>query len=298
MELHPEPWPSELIERVKEIVALPGEFECDPSPTVRAEIARRLDRLNEENANASNKKNHPAVSLPAVLSLMRHSQRERREKRAAYLDKHPEVVERVKERYRAGESILTLARELDAPPLALFKRLMLALKTNVPVWEMPARDHQQRADARLHDCTQWPERRLLHEEALRFEDRVAEALSALGVEYAREAEQRERGSRNTPDFLLPHLTEVHVGAKPIQIRWVDAKAYFGTRADLAEIGDQLERYARVHGPGLVVFRFGYDPALQEHLEAQLQPKTRRKSKRKNKSSKKKTQNEIHLAWLD
>lgn len=244
------PWPQKLVDEVRRIVSTTGEFDCDPSGATRVEWARQLDALNDSR-----------VSLPMALSISRHSQRHRREKQRLYLEKHPEIVSKAAERYRTGDvGILELSRELDAPPIALFKLIMETLGRTGDPWTLSARDQQQRADARAHDCTSKPAGDLLHEEALRFEDRVAHWLHRAGVKFQRESEQREKGNRNTPDFLLNREQKIS-GLTTTPVKWVEVKSYFGVEESLDEIREQIARYVRVYGPGVVVFRFGYEPSI-------------------------------------
>lgn len=249
------PWPQKLVDAVKAIVAIPGEFECDPSGGTRVEWRRRLGALNDER-----------VSLPAALSIARHSQRHRREERRRHLECHPEIVTAATDRYRTGDAgVLELARELDAPPLALFKLMMAALgRDEVRPWHLGSRDLQQQIDARAHDCTERPEKDLLRAEALRFEDRVAEWLRRRRVPFQREEEQKEQQSRNTPDFLLPRAQKIP-GLSATPVRWIEVKSYFGTRESLGEIQAQIRRYTRAYGTGVVIFRFGYEPGVATAL---------------------------------
>lgn len=93
-----------------------------------------------------------------------------------------------------------------------------------------------------------------------YEFLLHERLNNLGILFLSEEETRQHGYPKTPDATL--ITPILVGSYPVT--WIESKATFGdpeSHQDYAQ--RQFRPYYNRHGPGLVIYWFGFVEELKE-----------------------------------
>jgi hypothetical protein len=218
---------------------------------------------------------------------------------AGRLRREPELCRAFCAAYEQGQPLAELSRELDIPPIALFRAVFRARnegrwgestlrRTMRRALASPERYLSERDCAELHSAMQLDAVSFTADDdmygqrrgAYRLERALQTFLSERGVRYRTEDEQRLAAAGvgplpSTPDVLLDHPGGVSVNG--VQIHWIDAKAYFGP-APLSRHGKrymhswlgrtktQAERYSLRFGRGALVFGLGHHEALSRHLE--------------------------------
>lgn len=112
--------------------------------------------------------------------------------------------------------------------------------------------------------------------AIAYENEVGALLDRASIQYVDESELRERNNerqRNgdkslpTPDFLLVEPTRFVVGNRSINANWIECKSYYGTTVPKLKkiLGFEKAalKYKKCYGPGIVVFKHGFNRDLIE-----------------------------------
>ena len=180
----------------------------------------------------------------------------------------------------SAAAVLAAARSARVPPIAMLRSLLERAGLRASQIRSVLADPQSAAtvtDLLTGDFTLLAEADLssrvnsvrAQEQAMRFEERVSEILTAAVGRGAYQRENDRRGdaaeSSLTPDFLFktPVMVDGHI------INWLDAKNYYwyGSPLTARSVYRQAEKYTRAFGPGAFVFRHGADPKVGIGAEA-------------------------------
>ena len=180
----------------------------------------------------------------------------------------------------SAAAVLAAARAARVPPLSLLRSLLEREGLRASQIRNVLADPQSAAtvtDLLAGDFTQLAEADLssransvrAQDQAMRFEERVSEILTAAVGRAAYQRENDRRGdsaeSSLTPDFLFktPVMINGHL------IKWLDAKNYYwyGSPLTARSVHRQAEKYTRAFGPGAFVFRHGADSRVGIGAEA-------------------------------
>lgn len=96
---------------------------------------------------------------------------------------------------------------------------------------------------------------------LKFETKVQQWFVDHGVKIFTENDIKRQGISPTPDLLFTNENIVFVN--DVQVKWVDAKAFYGSDIDwvVSTIDEQYKKYRRHFGYGVFVFSLGYSTKL-------------------------------------
>ena len=180
----------------------------------------------------------------------------------------------------SATAVLAAARSARVPPIAMLRSLLEREGLRASQIRSVLADPQSAAtvtDLLTGDFTLLAEADLssransvrAQEQAMRFEERVSEILTAAVGRGAYQRENDRRGdsaeSSLTPDFLFktPVMINGHI------INWLDAKNYYwyGSPLTARSVYRQAEKYTQAFGPGAFVFRHGADSRVGIGAEA-------------------------------
>ena len=105
----------------------------------------------------------------------------------------------------------------------------------------------------------------MHEDSLLFEKEIEKILIKNNVKYktqeilCKEQIKEHNTCISTPDFLI--LSKFVVNN--IDIKWIDAKNFYGANNKfiISSIKKQTEKYVRLYGNGIIVFKLGCNEKL-------------------------------------
>ncbi|GIQ89291.1 protein of unknown function with TPD sequence-motif, partial [Kipferlia bialata] len=176
--------------------------------------------------------------------------------------------------YAHGESIVSIARRYDFPPINTFRAILVAsgcTKAEVkralqdPETYLSERDQNQLKRAIEEDTVTQIDQSGMAEHADLFETILCDYFTEQGVRFRTQAELLAEQTKVpggvvcTPDLLL--LDHVTINGHPVS--WVDAKCFYG--ADLSiprgKTQKQADRYVKHWGQGALVYRRGFCSAL-------------------------------------
>jgi len=104
--------------------------------------------------------------------------------------------------------------------------------------------------------------RMQYERGKDVERTVKKWLDARQVKYTTEYDAKKGEYTKTPDFRLE--TPIKINKK--WISWIECKASFADEVEYKrDYGKQLSHYAKLFGPGLVVYWYGYIEDMPRHL---------------------------------
>lgn len=244
-------------DKVGDIVTRKGEFGYLPQERVD-EIANQISGMN--------------ITLEQALSLRAALNQEK----SVY--SHSRLMRRSNElrrRYDDGESVLSLSKRFDAPPVNTFRailtgrgwsknRIKESLKS--PKSKLKDRDYEQFQMAEEADRVSSVNQSETQSAAEVFEDILCSHFTELGVRYRKqgdlEIEQKRSEGRAiiTPDLLL--LDDVRINGTPCA--WIDAKHFFGAALGFPrkKTQKQVDRYVSEYGQGAIVYRHGFCRSLR------------------------------------
>ncbi len=173
-------------------------------------------------------------------------------------------------RWNKGESLLSIAKQHDFPPVLMAQVLLKAAGYGKKeLWKMikepeaikNPRLKREIKEVLANDYSYSPEALEIQRRRGEWgETQLAEWLREHGIEFERENDIRGKYGK-TPDFLLK---------KPIKmngysIKWIESKANFGDKVELRKnMSRQLKPYVELFGPGVVLYWFGHiEPAPKE-----------------------------------
>ncbi len=249
--------PRQVQNAAGKIACIPGEFGFLPEERVQ-EIADQLDGLS--------------ISLEQALSLRAALNQEK----SVY--SHSKLMRRSNEisrRYDSGESVISLSKRFDAPPVNTFRAILTGrgwTKTRIKDTlnknpsKLNKRDREQFELAESVDRVSSVNQTETQNAAEVFEEILCDYFSSLGIRFRKQEEllneqKKEEGRAIiTPDLLL--LDDVRINGVPCA--WIDAKHFFG--ADLKfpkkKTQKQVDRYAAEYGQGAIVYRHGFCDGLR------------------------------------
>jgi len=103
-------------------------------------------------------------------------------------------------------------------------------------------------------------------EAADFEKRIEKILSDRSVKFQTQEELVEEQialygkAINTPDFLIKSDLIINNH----KIKWIDAKNFYGSNINFVKrkIQKQIIKYINTYGPGLIIFKYGFNSELK------------------------------------
>tara|TARA_Y100001960_G_scaffold204437_1_gene213558 strand:- start:3676 stop:4764 length:1089 start_codon:yes stop_codon:yes gene_type:complete len=239
------------------IACIPGEFGFLPEDRVQ-EIAELLEGM--------------PISLEQALSLRAALNQEK----SVY--SHSKLMRRSNEisrRYDSGESVVSLSKRFDAPPVNTFRAVLTGrgwTKTRIKDTlnkhpsKLNERDREQFELAESVDRVSSVNQTETQNAAEIFEEILCDHFTSLGIRFRKQEDLLNEQKRSegraiiTPDLLL--LDDVRINGIPCA--WIDAKHFFG--ADLKfprkKTQKQVDRYVAEYGQGAIVYRHGFCEGLR------------------------------------
>lgn len=171
-------------------------------------------------------------------------------------------------KWRSGKSIVSLAHELNFPPILLamlvFQANGIQRKTFWKYIREPSRCPNQRIKKEIQkineaDIIYSPAGMEVQEKRGQWGEKLLqEWLDIHGLEYRTEADLRGEYPK-TPDALLAEPIELN----GVVIKWIESKASFGDEIELRKnVRKQLKPYTELFGNGAVVYWFGYIEGIE------------------------------------
>jgi hypothetical protein len=254
-------WPVNAVakpiqKKTGDIVSRPGEFGFLPQERVD-EISKQISDLD--------------ITLEQALSLRAALNQEK----SVY--SHGRLMRRSNElrrRYESGDSVLSLSKRFDAPPVNTFRAILTGrgwsknkIKESLksPKSRLKERDFEQFQLAEEADRVSSVNQSETQTAAEVFEQILCSYFSSIGVRFRKqedlEVEQKRSEGRAiiTPDLLL--LDDVRINGIPCA--WIDAKHFFGAALKFPrkKTQKQVDRYVSEYGQGAIVYRHGFCEAL-------------------------------------
>ena len=254
-------WPVNAVanpiqKKTGDIVSRPGEFGFLPQ--------ERVDEISEQISDLD-------ITLEQALSLRAALNQEK----SVY--SHGRLMRRSNElrrRYESGDSVLSLSKRFDAPPVNTFRAILTGrgwsknkIKESLksPKSRLKERDFEQFQLAEEADRVSSVNQSETQTAAEVFEQILCSYFSSIGVRFRKqedlEVEQKRSEGRAiiTPDLLL--LDDVRINGIPCA--WIDAKHFFGAALKFPrkKTQKQVDRYVSEYGQGAIVYRHGFCEAL-------------------------------------
>ena len=254
-------WPVNAVakpiqKKTGDIVSRPGEFGFLPQERVD-EISKQISDLD--------------ITLGQALSLRAALNQEK----SVY--SHGRLMRRSNElrrRYESGDSVLSLSKRFDAPPVNTFRAILTGrgwsknkIKESLksPKSRLKERDFEQFQLAEEADRVSSVNQSETQTAAEVFEQILCSYFSSIGVRFRKqedlEVEQKRSEGRAiiTPDLLI--LDDVRINGIPCA--WIDAKHFFGAALKFPrkKTQKQVDRYVSEYGQGAIVYRHGFCEAL-------------------------------------
>jgi hypothetical protein len=181
-------------------------------------------------------------------------------------------------RYASGESILSLARVFDFPPLNLLRGILLHRGMNPsevyqvfaekvrPALILSGRDLSQYKRAAANDAESIINQQAIADIAAANEDTVVQYFQRLGIGLKTQAdltaEQLAEHGRAviTPDILF--TDEVYINDQ--RVHWIDYKDYIGTYVPFLYNSNvaQAAKYTARWGPGAMLYHHSFIDTLK------------------------------------
>ena len=177
--------------------------------------------------------------------------------------------------YKAGTSVLELARRIDCPPMNVFRTILAemklgkaAIKTSLrdPNKHLKLRERTEFLAAEAWDIVAHVDQGSLKEYSDKFEEIIEHFLGHRGISFVTQNELEVEQKRDfgqsilTPDFLL--LDELIINGK--RVTWIDAKAFYGANIpfNIKKIKKQMSRYIDHWGSGAIIYLQGFSEKLE------------------------------------
>jgi len=251
------PVPTKVEREVHDIVCRPGEFGFLDDKRVD-EIAETLGKR--------------PISLEQALSLRAALNQEK----AVF--SHGRLQRRAREmlrKYEGGESVLSLSKRYDFPPVNLFRAILSArnwsknrIKETLrePDKKLKERDLIEFRKAEAEDRVTHVNQSETHHAADLFEKVLCDHFTANGVRFRTQSEllseqvAAEGRPVRTPDLLM--LDHVEINGVPVA--WIDAKHFYGANLSFQrkKTQKQVNRYSEEWGHGAIIYRHGFCAGLK------------------------------------
>ncbi len=251
------PVPKNIEREVHDIVCRPGEFGYLDDERVD-EIAELLgDR---------------PISLEQALSLRAALNQEKAVFSHGRLQRRAREMSR---KYEGGESVLSLSKRYDFPPVNLFRAILSArnwsknrIKETLrePEKKLKERDLVEFRKAEAEDRVTHVNQAETHHAADLFEKVLCDHFTANDVRFRTQTEllkeqvQSEGRPVRTPDLLM--LDHVEINGVPVA--WIDAKHFYGAGLSFQrkKTQKQVNRYVEEWGHGAIIYRHGFCDGLK------------------------------------
>jgi hypothetical protein len=250
------PVPKSVEREVHDIVTKPGEFgflENDRVDEIAEQLGKRPITLEQ------------ALSLRAALN----------QEKAVF--SHGRLQRRAREmlrRYEGGESVLSLSKRFDFPPVNLFRAILSArnwsknrIKDTLrePEKKLNKRDLSQFRKAEAQDRVTHVNQSETHHAADLFEKVLCDHFTANDIRFRTQTEllkeqvAAEGRPVRTPDLLM--LDHVEINGVPVA--WIDAKHFYGANLSFQrkKTQKQVNRYVEEWGHGAIIYRHGFCDGL-------------------------------------
>ena len=251
------PVPKQVEREVHDIVCRPGEFGFLDDDRVD-EIADLLGKR--------------PISLEQALSLRAALNQEKAVFSHGRLQRRAQEMLR---KYEGGESVLSLSKRYDFPPVNLFRAILSArnwsknrIKETLrePEQKLNERDLKEFRKAEAEDRVTHVNQSETHHAADLFEKVLCDHFDANGVRFRTQTdllkEQVEAEGRpvRTPDLLM--LDHVEINGVPVA--WIDAKHFYGANLSFQrkKTQKQVNRYVEEWGHGAIIYRHGFCDGLK------------------------------------
>ena len=171
--------------------------------------------------------------------------------------------------YNKGVSIVELSEIYDFPPMNIFRTILeqkgwsksRIRDTLREPSKFKERERHEFESAEAADNVANVDQSERHQEADKFEDRIADWFEAKGVRLRRQPElvseqAKEHGRAiNTPDILFLD----HVNINGVPVAWIDAKHFYGAdvKFQMRKTEKQMKRYCDEWGSGAIMFSHGF-----------------------------------------
>ena len=251
------PVPRNVEREVHDIVCRPGEFGFLDDERVD-EIADLLGKR--------------PITLEQALSLRAALNQEKAVFSHGRLQRRAQEMLR---KYEAGESVVSLSKRYDFPPVNLFRAILSArnwsknrIKETLrePERKLNARDLKEFRKAEAEDRVTHVNQSETHHAADLFEKVLCDHFEANDVRFRTQTdllkEQVEAEGRpvRTPDLLM--LDHVEINGVPVA--WIDAKHFYGANLSFQrkKTQKQVNRYVEEWGHGAIIYRHGFCDGLK------------------------------------
>ena len=251
------PVPKHVEREVHDIVCRPGEFGFLDDERVD-EIAELLGKRS--------------ISLEQALSLRSALNQEKAVFSHGRLQRRAQEMLR---KYEGGESVLSLSKRYDFPPVNLFRAILSArnwsknrIKETLrePERKLSKRDLEEFRKAEAEDRVTHVNQTETHHAADLFEKVLCDHFEENGVRFRTQTEllkeQVEAEGRpvRTPDLLM--LDHVEINGVPVA--WIDAKHFYGANLSFQrkKTQKQVNRYVEEWGHGAIIYRHGFCDGLK------------------------------------
>jgi hypothetical protein len=251
------PVPVNIEREVHDIVCRPGEFGFLPD-----------DRVDEIAAQIGDR----PITLEQALSLRAALNQEKAVFSHGRLQRRAQEMLR---KYEGGESVVSLSKRYDFPPVNLFRAILTArnwsknrIKETLrePDRKLDARDLAEFRKAEAADRVTHVNQSETHHAADLFEKVLCDHFEANGVRFRTQTEllkeqvATEGRPIRTPDLLM--LDHVEINGVPVA--WIDAKHFYGANLSFQrkKTQKQVNRYAEEWGHGAIIYRHGFCAGLK------------------------------------
>ena len=251
------PVPKQVEREVHDIVCRPGEFGFLDDERVD-EIAELLGKR--------------PISLEQALSLRAALNQEKAVFSHGRLQRRAQEMKR---KYEGGESVVSLSKRYDFPPVNLFRAILSArnwsknrIKETLrePERKLSERDLKEFRKAEAEDRVTHVNQTETHRAADLFEKVLCNHFEANGVRFRtqtdllKEQVAEEGRPVRTPDLLM--LDHVEINGVPVA--WIDAKHFYGANLSFQrkKTQKQVNRYVEEWGHGAIIYRHGFCDGLK------------------------------------
>ncbi len=174
--------------------------------------------------------------------------------------------------YNKYIDILELSKKYDGSPLNILRLIFKKKykdKINLLIkkpYLMNSRDSDELSKAIKYDIYAVINQDEILKKSMEFENKIKTILDKYNIEYKTQEElameqQKNKGKITiTPDFLLKDKISIN----NIEIKWIDAKNYFGTNTSYLKknIKKQMTKYIDKWGKGAIIFNLGFSSKLE------------------------------------
>lgn len=203
------------------------------------------------------------------------------QKNKALYHKVANDAESLLERWRNGESFVSLSEEIDFSPvlmsIILLKRTGISRKGVRQMLKNPDGIEEERLKRELGEVVKKdvlfsPSAHSLQtERAVMCEGEIGGWLKERDIQFLTEEKIKKYAITKTPDFLLKSPLNID----SINISWIESKGLFGGPEEHRRyLKKQFLEYIKFFGAGMVVYWYGFvDPISEENSEVLVKDST-------------------------